>query len=261
MKEKEKKLPPVNSRILELVNMFSSGNVAEFVKLTNINSHQNLNRIFNVDSRNGKYPKPSAEILTCIKLNLQQVNYDWLLTGNGSMLKTGEGDMLKFSEAAGKKLIPFYDDVSTIGGINEKVANMDGINTPSEYIDTGDWFRDATAAIRHYGESMVEYQPGCILALKEVKERQLVVWGKDYVIETNEYRITKRVQRGINDEYIKAYSSNTETYPDGQLVHEPLDIAWKDIHRIFLILGYVVKKNGGTIVFSNHNINNYKQKQ
>jgi transcriptional regulator with XRE-family HTH domain len=150
-----------------------------------------------------------------------------------------------------KNLIPLYDDVTTIGGVNERIANTDGVSSPSEYIDTGDWFREATAAIRHYGDSMIEYPPGCILALKEVGERQLIIWGKDYVIETNEYRITKRVQRGKDEEHIRAYSSNTETYPDGQLVHEYIDVAWKDIRRIFLVLGYVVKKNGGTIVYSN----------
>jgi hypothetical protein len=155
------------------------------------------------------------------------------------------------SSADRKNLIPFYDDVVSIGGTNEIAANMDGISNPAEYIDTGDWFREATAAIRHYGDSMTEYPPGCILALREVKERDLIVWGKDYVIETSEYRITKRVQRGDSNEYIKAYSSNTETYPDGKLIHEPQDIAWKYIHRIFLVLGYVVKKNGGTMVFSN----------
>jgi hypothetical protein len=30
-----------------------------------------------------------------------------------------------------------------------------------------------------------------------------------------------------------------------------MDIAWKNIRHISLVLGYVVKKNGGTMVFSN----------
>lgn len=153
--------------------------------------------------------------------------------------------------ANNKKLIPFYDDAVTIGGVNEQDADTQSITSPSEYIDAGDWFKDATAAIRHYGDSMTEYPSGCILALKEVRERELVLWGRDYVIETREYRITKRVQRGKSDEYIKAYSTNTETYPDGQLIHEPVDIAWENITKILIVLGYVVKKGGGTIVFSN----------
>jgi hypothetical protein len=177
-----------------------------------------------------------------IALRYSDLNTGWLLTG--------EGEMLKESVENAKKLIPFYDDAVSIGGINEQEADTHSITTPSEYIDAGDWFKDATAAIRHYGDSMVEYPSGCILALKEVQERQLIIWGRDYVIETEEYRITKRVQRGKNDEYIKAYSTNTETYPDGQLIHEPIDIAWENITKILLVLGYVVKKGGGTMVYN-----------
>jgi hypothetical protein len=97
---------------------------------------------------------------------------------------------------------------------------------------------------------MIEYPPGCILALKEVIEKQLIIWGEDYVIETNEYRITKCVQRGNDTDHIIAYSSNNETYSDGRQKHEPIPIAWSDIRRIFLVLGHVIKKNGGTMVFS-----------
>jgi hypothetical protein len=182
----------------------------------------------------------TIKTLSKIESAYPELNTEWLKTGIGAMLKT----------EISNKLIPFYDDIATIGGANSNAANMQGTSSPTEYIDAGDWFREATAAIRHYGDSMTEYPPGCILALKEVQERQLIIWGKDYVIETSEYRITKRVQRGDSDAYIKAYSSNAETYPDGKLIHEPQDIAWKHIRRIFIVLGYVVKKNGGTIVFN-----------
>jgi hypothetical protein len=153
----------------------------------------------------------------------------------------------------GKRLIPLYDDVSTIGGKLQKgySAKIVPDSKPSEWIDPGDWIKEATHAIRHYEDSMTEYPPGCVLAMKLVEEWQLVVWGRDYVIETNEYRVTKRVQRGENKDYINGYSSNTETYPDGRLIHEPLDIAWDDIGRIFLVLGHVVKNGSGTIVYTN----------
>jgi hypothetical protein len=149
-------------------------------------------------------------------------------------------------------LIPFYDDVTSIGGVNDMVAESGPVKEPAEYINAGDWFREATAAIRHYGQSMDEYPSGCILAIREVKNRDLIVWGKDYVIETTEYRITKRLQKGKDDDHIKAYSTNKEKYPDGQLMHEPIDINRDLIKRLFLILGYVVKKNGGTMFFNNH---------
>jgi transcriptional regulator with XRE-family HTH domain len=185
-----------------------------------------------------------------ITIAFPEVDMSWLLYGEEAMLKNSIPIIEISHESKARHLIPLYDDARTIGGTKE-VANMDGVSNPTEFIDTGDWFRNATHAIRHYGESMVEYPSGCILALKEVYERQLIIWGKDYMIETNEYRITKRVQRGITEKQIEAYSSNVETYPDGRLMHEPFDVAWKDIRNISMVLGYVVKKNGGTMVYSN----------
>ena len=171
------------------------------------------------------------------------ISRDWLLSGSGSMLKSETISNLR-------NKIPFYDDeTTTIGGTNGVFANT-AAGHPVEYIDTGDWFKGATAAIRHYGDSMIEYPPGCILALKEIQDKNLIVWGNDYVIETSEYRITKRIQRGEKEGCVLACSTNEDTYKNGRLIHEPLDVP-VDSARFYLVLGYVVKKNGGTMVFSN----------
>lgn len=111
----------------------------------------------------------------------------------------------------------------------------------AEWIDTGDWFTEATAAIRHYGDSMVEYPSGSILALKRVEDWRLIIWGRNYVIETTEFRITKRLQDG-GDDYIMAYSSNTATNPDGSLRHSPIKIPKETIRNIDLVLGCVTKE-------------------
>ena len=61
------------------------------------------------------------------------LNSDWLLTGRGPMLKSdavliNEPEMKeKIVLPAKKNLIPFYDDVSTIGGLNDRVANTDPV--------------------------------------------------------------------------------------------------------------------------------------
>jgi hypothetical protein len=86
-KIKTNEMPSINQRLFMLVKEFTDNNVNKFVELINFNKHQNFNRLFHRDTRNNKYPKPSAEILNCIKINLPQVNYDWLLTGEGEMLK------------------------------------------------------------------------------------------------------------------------------------------------------------------------------
>lgn len=140
-----------------------------------------------------------------------------------------------------KKRIPFYDDVATIGGYNHLVADVSAIGGIYEWIDAGDWFPEATAAIRHYGDSMLEYPSGSILALKRVEDWRLIIWGKNYVIETTEFRITKRLQYGGED-FVLAYSSNQETYPDGKLIHSPIKIPKETIRHIDLVLGCVTKE-------------------
>ena len=154
----------------------------------------------------------------------------WLLTGDGDMYVTKD-----------KNKIPLYDDAVTIGGTNEMTADVDANAKVSEWIDAGDWFPGATSAIHHYGDSMVEYPSGCILALKRVNDPRLLINGEHYVIETDEFRITKQIQDNGGD-YIMAYSSNRETYPDGQLIHSPIKIPKDSIRHLDLVLGCVIKR-------------------
>lgn len=155
------------------------------------------------------------------------LNRVWLLTGEGEMLSK-------------ENRIPLYDDDVTIGGVNGSMANVDDAARPTEWIDAGDWFPNATSAIHHYGDSMTEYPSGCILALKRVNNPSLLINGENYVIETDEFRITKQIQD--DGDCIVAYSSNTETYPDGRLIHAPIRIPKESIRHLDLVLGCVIRK-------------------
>ena len=142
------------------------------------------------------------------------------------------------------RLIPFYD-AETSGGYSGLVGSSTSEVEMAGYIQAGGWFDSKeTAAIRHVGDSMVEYPSGCILAVREVTERRLLVPGRNYVIETSEFRVTKRVQRGSSPNTIALYSSNDETYPDGRLIHEPFEVELEDIRRIYSVLGYIVNQSG-----------------
>lgn len=155
-----------------------------------------------------------------------------------------KGDMRKIKDGHQPRQIPFYDVEST-GGYGGLVSSSTDEANLLGYVNAGDWFdKRETAAIRHVGDSMVEYPNGCILAVREVKERHLLVPGRNYVIETSEYRITKRVQRGSSANTIALYSTNSEKYDDGRLVYEPFEIDLSDIRRVFSILGYIVNQGG-----------------
>lgn len=188
------------------------------------------------------------------------ISSEWLLTGQGPMLKepTPEDKQSKLqkireiADTSTKKnnLIPFYEDVATIGGTSIS-ADTSAVANTTTYIDAGDWFKgEVSAAIRHYGDSMVEYSNGCILALKTITNQRNIVWGHNYVVETDEIRVTKRLQTCPEDKNcIMAYSTNTETYPDGTLIHEPFKIHKEDIRRIFLVIGSIHKEYGTEAVF------------
>lgn len=169
-----------------------------------------------------------------------EVNKIWLLTGEGNVLNSmvlADADTEKPAEK--KNIIPLYDEDQTIGGLNDMVADVNNPARVTEYVDAGDWFSGATSAIHHYGDSMIEYPSGCILALKRVVDTRLIMNGENYVIETDEFRITKQVQD--DGDYIVAYSSNRDTYPDGRLIHAPIRIPKETIRHIDLVLGCVIK--------------------
>lgn len=195
----------------------------------------------------------STEKLAHIKEAFPNLNTTWLLTGEGEMLlddaprsSAKNIPMIDAEEADAdiSRLIPFYD-AETTGGFGSLVSSSNEDAHLQGYINPGSWFGDnVDAAMRHVGDSMTEYPDGCILAVRKVRERHLLVPGRNYVIETDEYRITKRVQKSATPGCITLYSSNQETYPDGHLIHEPFDVSFEDIRRIYSIVGYLVNESG-----------------
>lgn len=206
---------------------------------------------------------PGTKTIQRINQNFPQFNSDWLLTGEGEMLLSNGTSLKTHTEIALENrrkmkdfpkndLIPIYDDVITLGS-PEGVEQPQMLTPMVGYIDSGGWFKGATAAIRHYGDSMLEYPSGCILALKELHEIDFV-WGENYVIEYGEdyTRFTKRIQAGRTQDTIIAYSTNEDKYTDGTPIYQPKEIAINRIKRAFLVLGSVIKNHSITGVVNIH---------
>nr|DAN63408.1 MAG TPA: repressor [Caudoviricetes sp.] len=194
-----------------------------------------------------------------------EINVIWLLTGKGDMLKPRVEDIKNMSKeeqikalkqiASGEfykkpNIVPFYENVATIGGTQQS-ADLSPVTAPTAYIDLGSMYPGANAAIRHFGESMSEYPSGCILAIKKINNLKSIVWGQNYVVETDEIRVTKKLQTCKDDKNcIMAYSTNPSTHPDGQLIYEPFPIEKEDIRSIFHVEGYLVQEqNSAPVIF------------
>lgn len=209
------------------------------------------------------------------------INPIWLLTGEGEMLqKNGnlngnpEGEKNAYPDACLKErnaqvnaqvdaqadvknsqvhLIPFYDAIAVAGRMSG--ANMEAVTVPAEMINPGDWYMDATCAMRVYDESMIpEYRPGSVVALKEVYDKRLIIPGEDYVIETPEYRVIKRLQKADDKTCWLACSVNQEIWEQGphkgKLIHEPFEIPIDLVRRVFLVLGEIRRKQCGNIFYT-----------
>lgn len=194
-----------------------------------------------------------------------EINLEWLLTGEGEMLKPRVEDIKNISKeeqikalkqiASGEffkksNIVPFYENVATIGG-TQLSADLSPVTAPTAYIDLGSMFPSANAAIRHFGESMREYPNGCILAIKKLNHLKSIIWGQNYVVETDEIRVTKKLQTCKDDKNcIMAYSTNPSTHPDGTPIHEPFPIAKEDIRNLFQVVGHIVQEqNSAPIIF------------
>ncbi|WGK93761.1 MULTISPECIES: helix-turn-helix transcriptional regulator [Flavobacterium] len=178
-----------------------------------------------------------SDRLESILRTYPEINPLWLLTGKGNMLKETKSE--KIEEET--RLIPLYGGVVTASLVGN---TMDPTSQPIEMINAGDWFKDGDCAMRVYGDSMSpNYTSGSIVVMKEVKNKALILPGEDYMVETSEYRVLKRLQKSEVKGCILACSTNEEVWESGSMkgrsIYEPFDIFIDDITRLYLILGTV----------------------
>lgn len=87
MNLEKSEIPLVNQRIKKIIDTNYKGSVRALCIALGFSDSQKINRLFNIDSRNGKYPTPSIDILNLIS-NKLDISLAWLQNGEGSMLKS-----------------------------------------------------------------------------------------------------------------------------------------------------------------------------
>jgi len=226
---------------------------------------------------NGKLGLPTKWALKISEI--YKVNLDWLLTGNGDIIRTNDLDKIDIpilkniipqtiaeeskvgytEERRIKKTlfeksrIPLYDAQAT-AGITEQ--DMSPIHAPSGTIDVGDLLHDSESAIRIYGNSMIpNYPPGCVVGLIKCNSN-FIEPGEVYVIETSDRRLLKRIfykNDDTNSDYFTLYSDNIMKFEggarDGRSAYPPFDLPKTEIIALYQVTG-VIKRNSNSVILN-----------
>ena len=153
------------------------------------------------------------------------LNREWLLYGEGTMLKDeGESDIEQTGDP-GLPLIP----IEAFAGYGSPAFDDMRVE---DYYQVAE-FKQADFLIRVKGNSMYpKYSSGDIIACKVVKETLFFQWNKIYAIYTRSQGVmVKRVKKSTMDGYILLVSDNEK--------YEPFDVPLSDIEAIALVIGVI----------------------
>lgn len=233
-----------------LIGHFTDGNKAQFAKMLGVSPQT-------ISAWLARNTFDSELIYT----KCRYLNADWLLTGEGEMLKTStsgadeascpeekerktkkSGEKQRKSEKNSEcssriqKLpegsmvgIPLIPTSAMAGAFTSDVSIME---YECEHYIIPD-FKGADFLIRVKGDSMQPtYYSGDLVACQKIPMNDIFFqWNKTYVLDTNQGPIIKRVLPGKDDDHIRIVSDNTK-YP-------PFELEKSYLHAIALVRGII----------------------
>lgn len=171
------------------------------------------------------------------------VNAEWLLTGQGDMLKQDfsimqenlekksvsnekSSEMIPVGNSQGIPLIPFSAMAGALKG--EQTALY---YECEHYIVPA--FSGADFLMTVKGNSMAPtYISGDIVACQRVPMSGLFFqWNKPYVLDTNQGALIKRIKPGNDPKHVSIISDN----PD----YDPFELPYEDIYAVALVIGLI----------------------
>ena len=225
-----------------------------------------------IDVSNGYFAKTKAkngsvgsEIIEKIVSYYPDLNVEWLITGNGEMIKT------KSLKNVLKKNEDIYEDINedkpnvkktyaielaekpTNTGI--EANNLGNAGIPLIPIDAMAGFGTGAVQVMHYdtskyivpefselnvdfmirvkGSSMVpKYNSGDLVACKKLVITDIFFqWNKVYVLDTEQGALIKRVKKGSRDNYILLISDNKN--------YDPFELNLSKIFAVALVVGVI----------------------
>lgn len=166
-----------------------------------------------------------------ISIAYPNININWLMTGEGEMLKKSSDAQKTVAEVPESDAliytVPLLPVSAQGGSFNDfvesiKETDCERIVSPVKAVDL---------AITVSGDSMApEYPSGCKILIKKINERAFIEWGKVYVLDTCNGTVIKEVHKGKSEDEIECYSIN----PDPKF--QPFSVKRNDIYGMYRVL-------------------------
>ena len=162
--------------------------------------------------------------LKLISEEFPDLNRDWLLYGDGDMLKSDDTDTAEISYADG---VPYYDEDFVLG-FNE--IGFPFTEKP-QFLVRMPKYQNATLWCNATGDSMEpEISSGDVVALQLIEDHSFLVYGDVYaIVTTNGLRTIKRLGKSEDKNCYRLIPTNRE--------YDDQDIPKNIILRVFRVLG------------------------
>jgi phage repressor protein C with HTH and peptisase S24 domain len=164
------------------------------------------------------------------------LNADWLITGEGSMLRNNNYQIQDPTPMVNEKKmiyknpqgIPLIPINAMAGMFNGEIKVLEC--ECERYIIPV--FKDAEFLIPMRGSSMMpKYNNGDILACKPLPIDTFFQWNKVYVIDTDQGALAKRIKKGSAPDTLLIVSDNPE--------YDPFELPRSAIYHIALVVGVI----------------------
>ncbi len=183
-----------------------------------------------LDQNNGMSEENTSRFI----VQYPNVSIEWLLTGQGSMLREDrQSTTITATPATGDEGIPLIPVKAMAGYANGDVQVLDYEITQRYHIPDFE-NKGVKFMIRASGSSMYpKYSNGDLLACRPVTDLSFFQWGKVYVLDTEQGPLVKRLfPCPDDDEYLECHSDNKANYP-------PFSIRKESIRKVAIVVGVI----------------------
>lgn len=161
------------------------------------------------------------------KLNAKSLSVEFVNDVNRIVYSKGN----EKAEVSIKHSVPYYDIDATAGNVT--IFSEDGSEYVKDYISVPA-FQDCEMFINVSGSSMYpKYVSGELIALKRLKDFEVIAYNEAYLIVTDEQRLLKYIRKSKKENMWTLHSEHSD--------YEDFDIHIKKVRFLYIVKGKITK--------------------